>query len=342
MKQAVTVGPHSIEIMDAPIPNPAPGEVLVRVERVGICGSDLHIFHGQHPRATFPRIQGHEASVRIVEIGGGYTGSLQVDDRVVIDPLLPCGTCYACRQGRGNCCPNVQVIGAHIDGLMQEFAVVPESALYAATSLSADLAALCEPLSIGVQAAHRAAIHTGEQVVVFGAGPIGAGVAIAAIDRGARVMAIERLASRLDHLMGLGAERAILAGESDIKEAVQEWTQGDGPAVTIDAVGTPSVIRQCCDLVAPAGRVVIVGLSKEEVSLPIADFTYKEMTILGTRGGVGRFPETLELLKRKSYLLVKLITHRFPLEEVQTALAFATDHAASSQKVMIEVWNASH
>ena len=132
MRQAVTLGPHRIELRDSPMLTPGAGQALIRVDRVGICGSDLHIFHGKHPRATFPRIQGHEASGEIVELGPDYTGTLQTGVRVTIDPLIPCGSCYACRQHRSNCCPRLVVIGAHIDGLLQEYAVVPDHTLHLA------------------------------------------------------------------------------------------------------------------------------------------------------------------------------------------------------------------
>jgi 2-desacetyl-2-hydroxyethyl bacteriochlorophyllide A dehydrogenase len=337
MLQAVTIEPHRIELRRNDVPSPATGEVLIQTECVGICGSDVHIFHGRHPRATFPRIQGHEASALIVEFGPGYRGSLQPGDRVTIDPLIPCGTCYACRIDRSNCCPNITIIGAHVHGLLQEFAVVPLSTIHVARQLDAAEAALCEPMSVGVQAIDRGAVKPGEQVLVIGAGPIGAAVALAAIDRGARVLAVDRLKSRLEYLQALGVEATIVAGENDLRDAVFAWSGGNGPSVTIDVVGTPSVIRQCCELVSPAGRVVIVGLSDQEVSLPIVDFTYKEMTILGSRASAGKFPEAIDLVERYRERLRPLITHRFPLDEIQSALEFATDHPSETQKVMIVV-----
>jgi L-gulonate 5-dehydrogenase len=321
------------------MPTPGVGQALIRVDRVGICGSDLHIFHGKHPRATFPRIQGHEASGALVELGPNYTGSFRAGDRVTIDPLISCGSCYACRQHRSNCCPSLQVIGAHIDGLLQECAVLPVFTLHPANQLDPDLAALCEPVSVGVQAVHRGAVLSGEQILVVGAGPIGAAVALAAIDRGARVMAVDKLESRLDLMRHLGVEKTALADDTSLRDTVLDWTGGEGPPVAIDVVGAPSVIRQCCELVSPAGRVVIVGLSDQEVRLPIVDFTYKEMTILGSRASAGRFGEAIALVERYRDRLARLITHRFSLDETQAAIVFASEHPAECQKVIIDVSN---
>lgn len=339
MKQAVTTAPHAVEIQAADVPRPGAGEALVRLERVGICGSDLHLFHGKHPYASYPRIQGHEAAGVVVETGAGAGSAVALGQRVAIEPLIACGVCYPCRAGRRNCCVRLQVLGAHVDGCFREYVALPVSMLYPVGDLSADEAALAEPLSIGVQAAHRGAIGAGEQVAVVGAGPIGAAVSLAALDRGARVMVVDRLPSRLRLMQRLGVERTTVAGEEDVAAAVADWTGGEGPAVMVDAVGAPAVIRQCCALVASAGRVVIIGLSDQEVSLPVIDFTRKEMTILGSRNNAGRFAEAIALVGRRRARLGAMITHRYPLEAMPEAIQFAADHPAEVEKAMIEIWD---
>jgi len=256
---------------------------------------------------------------------------------VAVEPLIACGECYPCRIGRRNCCTRLQVLGAHVDGAFREFVALPTSMLYPANDLSPDLAALVEPVSIAVQAVDRGWIGPEDRVVVVGAGPIGAGICLAATDRGARVMVVDRLAGRLELARALGAERTVVAGEEDVAAIVRDWTDGDGPSVTVDAVGLPAVIRQCCDLVASAGRVVIVGLSEQEVSLPILDFTRKEMTILGSRNNAGLFGEAVALVRRSQDRVGRMITHRFPLARTPEAFAFAIEHPADAEKVMIEV-----
>jgi L-gulonate 5-dehydrogenase len=339
MKAAVTVAPHHVEIHDVEMPEPGAGEALIRLERVGICGSDLHLYHGAHPYASYPRIQGHEAAGRIITFGPGDDGSLRVGQRVAIEPLIPCGDCYPCRTGNRNCCVNLNVIGAHSDGTFREYVALPTYMLYDTGDLTAEEAALIEPISIGVQAAARGEVTAGDQVVIIGAGPIGAAITVASVDRGARVMVVDLLASRLEMVRALGAETTVLAGEEDVPAAVLAWTNGDGAHVAIDAVGAPAVITQCCQIVASAGRVVIVGLSDQAVTLPVIDFTRKEMTIHGSRNNAGRFGEAVALVQRRREQLRGMITHRYPLDALPEAIAFAADYPAVAEKVMIEVWN---
>ncbi|HKG26390.1 MAG TPA: zinc-binding alcohol dehydrogenase family protein [Thermomicrobiales bacterium] len=337
MKTAITRGPFDIVIADAPEPTPAPGEALVRVERVGICGSDLSLYKGTHPYRLYPRIQGHEAAGRIVAFGDGDAVGLSVGDRVAVEPLLPCGTCYPCRVGRRNCCTRLQVIGAHVDGMFRQYVALPLFTLYQASDLEPDLAALAEPVSIAVQAVARGEITAADRVVVMGAGPIGTAICLAATDRGARVMVVDKIPARLEIARAYGAEQTVNADEEDVASVVQAWTDGEGPSVIVDAVGAPAVIRRCCDLVASAGRVVIVGLSEQEVSLPILDFTRKEMTILGSRNNAGLFAHAVDLVRRHRERMTAMITHRYPLDRFPEAIKFAAEHPAEAEKVMIEV-----
>ena len=337
MKAAVTMEPGRIDVVNRPEPAPAAGEALVRVERVGICGSDLHFYHGRHPYASYPRTQGHEFAGVVVAFGSAYDGPVRIGERVAVEPLLPCGDCYPCHHGRPNCCVRLKVIGAHVDGALAELIAVPTAALYPSDDLGPELAALVEPISIGVQAVARGEIVPEDQVVVFGAGPIGQAVLLAARDRGARVLVIDRLASRLVLARELGAERTVEADGEDVAAAIADWTSGDGPGVVVDAVGAPAVIRSCIDLVASSGRVVVVGLSQQEVSIPVIEFTRKELTILGSRNNAGLFGEAVALVRRHRDRVAKLVTHRYPLDRVPEAIEFAGEHPGEAEKVMIEV-----
>ena len=337
MRAAVTIAPRQIEIREVAAPTPAADEALLRIETAGICGSDLHLFDGSNPYASYPRTQGHEFSARVVAFGGAYDGPVKVGERVTVEPLIWCGECYPCRNGRPNCCVQLQVLGVHVDGAFGDLIVVKTRALFPAGALDAELTSLVEPVSIGMQVITRGAVTAEDSVVVYGAGVIGQAALVCARDRGARVLVVDRLRSRLDVALQLGAEVVAEAGKDDVPGTIKEWTNGEGASVAIDATGAPSVIRAAIDAVAPSGRVVIVGISDQEVSIPVIEFSRKELTILGSRNNAGVFGEALELVLRLGERLRVLVTHRFPLDEAQAALTLAHDRPHEAQKVMLVV-----
>lgn len=337
MKAAVTVGPKQVAIRELPDPVPAPDEVLIRVETAGICGSDLHLFDGSNPYSNYPRTQGHEFSGKVVAFGGEYDGPVQVGDRVTVEPLIWCGECYPCRHGRPNCCVNLKVLGVHAEGAFAELIAVKTRTLFGVGMLDAELTALVEPVSIGMQVVTRGAVTGEDTVVVYGAGVIGQAALVCARDRGARVLVVDRLPSRLDLARELGAEEVAEAGKDDVPARIRNWTGGEGPAVAIDATGAPSVIRAAIDAVAPSGRVVIVGISEGEVSIPVIQFSRKELTILGSRNNAGVFGEALDLVQRLNDRLRVLVTHRFPLADAQEAMTFALEQPQQSEKVLLTI-----
>ena len=337
MKTVVTVASRQMELVEKPEPDIGPDEALIGVEYVGLCGSDLHFFLGDHPYVTYPQVQGHEFSGTILALGEAYTGPLHVGERVAVEPLVSCGECYPCRIGRPNCCTHLAVLGAHRPGALTEKIVVQTNSLYPVGDLDPELAALVEPLSIGLQAVKRGAITAEDTVVVFGAGPIGQAVLIGSTDRGARVLVIDKLDSRLELAQKLGAERVVNTDKERVADVIAAWTHGEGPAVVFDATGVPAVIRQAIDSVASAGRVVIIGLSNQEVSIPVIEFTRKELTILGSRNNARIFGEAVALVQRNRARVRMLITHRFPLAQTQQALEFALEHPTEAEKVIIHV-----
>ncbi len=336
MRAVVTQAPKVMEVVEKPEPTAAPGQALISVEVVGICGSDLHLYLGDHPYATYPQTQGHEFSGTIVAFGAGYTGPLKIGERVAVEPLLPCGTCYPCRHGRPNCCTHLAVLGAHVPGALTDLIAVPVETLYPTGDLDEELAALVEPISIGLQAVFRGNVIADDNVVIFGAGPIGQAVLLACKDRNARVLVVDKLASRLELATRLGADR-VMSADDKLAEIINDWTQGDGPSIIFEATGVPAVIRTAVDLVASAGRIVIIGLSNQEVSIPVIEFTRKEMTILGSRNNANIFGEAVALVQRNQDRARQLITHRFTLEETPQALEFALHHPTEAEKVLIHV-----
>ena len=335
MRAAMTVSPRQMDLVDLPVPQPGPGQVLLRVRMVGLCGSDVHLFLGDHPYARFPQVQGHEFCGVIEEFGPGYEGRLQPGDLVAVEPLRPCGDCYACRRGHPNCCCRLEVMGAHVPGALAEHVTVPVTACYPAAELTAELAALVEPTSIGLQAVVRSGAGAGDRVLVLGAGPIGQTAALGAADRGAEVMVADRLGNRLDLAARLGAARTVNTEHDSLSEAVTGWTAGDGPAVVIDATGVPALIRQGVDLVAHSGTVVIVGISLQEVALPVTEFTRKELNVLGSRNNAGLFGDAVDLVARHQDRARRLITHRFPFGEAAAAIDFAVSHPEEAEKVLV-------
>jgi L-gulonate 5-dehydrogenase len=340
MRAVLTMAPRRMELIEEAEPVAAPGEALLQVEAVGLCGSDLHLYLGDHPYTSYPQVQGHEFCGTILAFGEGYQGPLRIGQRVAVEPLVPCGNCYPCRRGRPNCCTRLAVLGVHRRGALADLLSVRVENLYPADGLDAELAALVEPVSIGLQAVMRGDVTSEDQVVVFGAGPIGQTILLAAKDRGARVLMVDKLAQRLELARRLGADLVVNAAD-DLAAIVSDWTAGDGPGVIFEATGVPAVIRQAVELVASSGRIVIVGLSTQEVALPVVEFTRKELTILGSRNNAGLFGQAVDLVRRRREAVHALITHRFPLEEVPRAMEFAVHHPTEAEKVMILVRNAA-
>ena len=337
MRAAVTTAKSQIEVREVPPAAPGRGEVLIAVERVGLCGSDIHLFAGDHPYSNYPLIQGHEFSGVVIEIGPDVEEGLALGDRVAVEPFTSCGNCYPCRTGHHNCCENIDIVGVHRSGALQTQIVVPAAIAHSIGDLSADLGALCEPVSIALQAVARSGVERGESVLVLGAGPIGQAIVLATSELGAHVMASDLAVNRLDLARHLGATETVLAGSDDLVERVTQWTDGDGPVVVFDATGVPAVIRSGFDVVAASGRLVIVGLSNDDVAFPVVEFTRRELTILGSRLNTGLFPQAVELVRRNADRMGALITQRYSLEDAQQALTFAHDHPAEAIKVLIEV-----
>lgn len=336
MREMVTVGPGEIRLRShAGEPSPRAGEAVVDVEVVGLCGSDIHFFDGTHPYSHFPLVQGHEFSGRVRTLPAGYDGPLAAGDLVSVEPYLSCGTCFPCRRGRPNVCTRLSTLGAQVDGALRDRIAVDVAKLHAVPGLTPELAALVEPVSIGAMAVSRASISAGDHVLVIGAGPIGQAILLAAAGVGATIAIADRLPSRLELAAHLGAALTIDSSQRDLATEVATWTDGDGPAVIFEATGVPALLRLAVDLVAPSGTIVVVGLSTDEVGIPVVEFTRKELSILGSRAG--DFPRAIEIVTANPAAAARLVTHRFPLEETGDALRLAIEHPGDVEKVLVTV-----
>jgi threonine dehydrogenase-like Zn-dependent dehydrogenase len=319
---------------------PGPGVVVVRPEAVGICGSDYHFFTGELPSAAggalFPRVQGHEIGATITALGPDCRPELALGQRVAVWPLHACGHCYPCSVGRPNTCDNFQLIGIHIDGGLQQLLSTGQDQVFPIRTENPSVAAMVEPLSIGVRAVSRARIESGEPVVVMGAGPIGQCVCLAARERGAELLVIDPQRQRLGLSAEMGAETLVWTKPADVVAAARSWAGAAGPPVVVDATGAPAAVRAMVDMVASAGRAVQVGMSGEEVSLRIGGLTEKELDLLGVSCcGSDEFAEAVGMAERHDVLLARLISQEFPLEQAPEALRFAISNPTEVMKVVI-------
>ncbi len=310
-------------------------DVLVKVKRVGICGSDMHIYHGTNPLATLPRVVGHEVAGEVVEIGQGVVG-IKVGDHVVIEPISYCGKCYACRKGRQNVCEKLSVFGVHEDGGMREWFVLPEKQLHVVdSSLPWEEIVMAEPYTIGAQAVWRGEVEEGETVLIQGAGPIGICILKMAKLQGASVMITDLSEERLEFAKESGADITVHAGKEDVQKRVEEWTNGEGANVVIDAVCLPLTFELSFDVVSAAGRIVVLGFDERPASVSQLPITKREVSVKGSRLQTNQFPKVVKLLNEGKLRQEGLITHSFSLDDIQEAFNFVEKHPEQVRKAII-------
>jgi threonine dehydrogenase-like Zn-dependent dehydrogenase len=322
---------------------PGPGQVLVGPEAVGLCGSDFHYFLGDigtidDLSTLYPRVQGHEAAATILDVGPDCPTELAAGVRVALWPVAACGRCYACRVGRGNACVDISLVGVHEDGALQQQLLVPAAQVFPVGDQDPALAALIEPVSIAVRAVVRGRVAAGEKVVVLGAGPIGQALALAATDRGASVLLVDKLASRLARGQTMGADVLEVGADDDLGAAVREWAGVEGPEVVIEATGVPALVQRSVELVSHAGRVVVVGLSADHAPVRVGDLPLKEIDLLGVSCcGADEFAAAVELVGRRRDAAAGLVTHEFALEQAPEAIAYAIAHPAEVMKAVVRL-----
>lgn len=339
MRAARTVANQAMSFDRIAVPERGAGHCLIRVSAVSLCGTDLHIYQDDYA-TDLPIIQGHEISGVVVETdpdGGPSVGS-----RVVVDPLDACGDCRSCRTGHANVCPRLSVLGCYRDGGLTEFLSIPTPRLHRVPdALDDDVAPLAEPTSIALEAVTRADPHPGDVALVLGCGPIGLLATLALADRGAVVVAADLDAQRVATAAGFGAAHALVVSGTfpDLpqRELLAELTAGAGPRLIIEATGAPVSLQNAVRLVAPAGRIVQVGISTGQAAIRIKDLTDKEIELFGSRNSRGLIPDALDLLVRHPDAAASLVTHSFAFADVATALQTMADRSVPTGKIVIHM-----
>lgn len=334
MLTVVCETPGLLKAEDRPIPVPAEGEVLLRVKRVGICGTDLHIFAGRQPYLNYPRVMGHELSGIVAQAPG--SSRLAEGDVAYVMPYLSCGGCVACRIGRTNCCVQLQVLGVHRDGAFCEYVSVPEAFVHKAEGVTLDQAAMIEFLAIGAHAVRRAQVHAGQRVLVVGAGPIGMGAMLFARLRGATVVALDPRADRLAFCARqLGTSASVTLGSSDLDE-LAALSSNEFFEVVFDATGNAAAMARGFRFVAHAGTYVLISVVAADITFNDPEFHKRETTLLGSRNATTEDFETVRQAMCEGLIPAGLNTHRIALADVPDRFPGLLDPNAGVVKAIVE------
>ena len=337
MNTLICTTPGNFEYHTADKPELLNDTAIIKIKRIGICGTDLHAFRGTQPYFSYPRILGHELSGELVEFDNapGFT----VGEAVTFIPYFNCGACIACRSGKANCCVNINVCGVHSDGGMVEYLLVPSYALVHGSGLNYDELALIEPLAIGAHGIRRAAVQSGEFVVVIGAGPIGLGTMEFARIASGNVIAIDVSDSRLQFCKDkLGINHTINPLAGNAIGQVSAITGGDMASVVIDATGNLAAINGGINYLAHSGRYVLIGLQKEAFSFSHPEFHKREATLMSSRNATrADFEFVIGCIKKGLVNAQTYITHRTGFDKVKDEFETWLDPANGVIKAMVTV-----
>ena len=319
MKAVVCPAPHAIAVETRPTTIRVQDEVLLKINRAGICGTDYHIYEGLHPFLKYPRVIGHELSATVIETPASC--QFQIGQQVVINPYIACGTCHACNIGKPNCCMNIAVLGVHRDGGMCEMISLPEHNLISADGLTLDEAATVEFLAIGAHAVRRSDVGKDVNALVVGAGPIGLGAAIFAQIAGANVTLVDRDSERLQLASAATGILNTITTDADAVANIVQASKGNGYDAVFDATGSRASMERSFAYVAHGGTYVFVGLIKDDITFADADFHKREMTLMASRNATAiDFDHVIAAIKSKKVPIAKLLTHRTSLAEVANDL----------------------
>jgi 2-desacetyl-2-hydroxyethyl bacteriochlorophyllide A dehydrogenase len=340
MKAILLREPKQFEQIDIAEPDsPGTGEALVRVHRVGICGTDLSGYLGKMPFYSYPRIPGHELGVEVVEVGDGV-GNVKAGDRCSIEPYINCQECFACRRGATNCCVKLEVLGVHIDGGLRPHFVVPARKLHESDHLELEQLALVETLAIGCHAINRADPQKGDHVLVVGAGPIGLSVIEFAKLTDATVIVMDMNEQRLAFCKEtMGVDHAVkFVGDGSEIERLRELTDGDLPNIVIDATGNVHSMTAAFGYTAPTGSLVYVGLTTQEICFKQPLMHAPELTMFASRNAVsGDFTRIIKLIEDGQINTSPWITHRTSFDDLIGVFPSYTQPETGVIKAIVEI-----
>jgi 2-desacetyl-2-hydroxyethyl bacteriochlorophyllide A dehydrogenase len=341
MKTLVCTKPGDFAYEEKEAPQPKEGHAIIKIKRIGICGTDLHAYEGTQPFFEYPRILGHELAGELVEFDNAP--GFEIGEKVSFIPYFHCGTCIACRSGLPNCCANIRVCGVHVNGGFVEYLSVPSSALLHGEGLSYDELTLVEPLAIGAHAVRRAGVKEGEKVLVVGAGPIGLGIAEFARIAGGEVIVMDVNDSRLAFCKEkLGVPHIVNPLYAEVVQSLKELTAGDMPTVVIDATGSLKAINQAFQYMAHGARYVLVGLQKGDISFSHPEFHKREATLMSSRNATREdFEHVIGCMKKGWVKPTTYITHRVQFDEVKNHFESWLRPETGVIKAIVEINNLS-
>jgi len=331
--------PGKIEFREVSRPAPAPDEVLIRISRIGVCGSDIHVYHGLHPYTSFPVVQGHEVSGIIVEVGARVKG-LAPGDPVVFMPQVTCGECYPCRHGMYHICDHLKVMGFQTGGAAQEFfPVQAEKVLKLPDTVSLDQGAMIEPVSVGVHALSRAGNVKDLKVLVLGAGTIGNLVGQVAMAQGAaRVMITDVSPYKLEMARRCGFEHVVDTRQADLGESILQAFGPDKADLILECVGAQATISQAVANARKGSTIVVVGVFGKKPEVDLGLVQDRELTLVGTLMYQKRdYEKAIELVAGGKLNLGPMISHRFPFRQYLQAYETIETLHGETMKVMIDL-----
>ena len=314
MKYIVCEKPGHFAMKTKPAPKAGEGEALLKIHQVGICGTDYHAYKGKQAFFSYPRILGHELAATVISVGSNSQG-IQPEDRVIIMPYMSCGHCLACRSGKTNCCTNIEVLGVHTDGGMQQQITVPTKFLLKTNHLSLDQMVITEPLAIGAHALRRADLQRGETILVIGCGPIGIGLIALAKIKGARVIAMDIDENKLLFVQEQMGIKDVVKADDSAFNKINSLTNGDLCTAVFDATGIQSAMESGPSFLSHGGRFVLVGLFKGELRFHHPSIHAKEASLLCSRNAtIEDFETVIEALP--NFPTEAYLTHRLELDEM--------------------------
>jgi 2-desacetyl-2-hydroxyethyl bacteriochlorophyllide A dehydrogenase len=336
MTALICTKPELMEYADISPPELQIGHAILKIKRIGICGTDLHAYKGSQPFFTYPRTLGHELSAEIVDVNDAE--GFEPGEAVTFIPYFNCNKCIACRTNKPNCCENIKVFGVHVDGGMMQYVSVPSYSLVKSKGLSYSELALVEPLAIGAHGVARAKITKDEFVLVIGAGPIGLGTIQFARIAGAKVIAIDINEKRLQYCREKLNVDYIVHASENVFARLKEITTGDMPTVVIDATGNQKAINNALQYVAHGGRFVLIGLQKNEISFSHPEFHKRETTLMSSRNATRHdFDHVINAIKNGLVDPSDYITHRVKFNDLKSAFETWLYDADKVIKAIVEM-----